>query len=642
MNNKRKLNINIQEDDFYGDFIKNSPEGICITDENGVIVIWNDKLSEYTGISAKDSIGENIKTIQRKLNSIKVGKALPMSIIEEKLDNLLVSGKNVGINEKQIISLQIPGQNIKYIEKKIFTIKAKKGYRIAMTVSDKTKEIITQNNIQLYKYIFKNNKDGIGILNNHYVFIESNQSLSETIGYSKEKIAGKTPGMFLPENVFFEIIKVYEYQDHFEGELKSIRDDGTELYIEMSMFPVKIQDISFCHIILVRDIDIRKKSEKELLEAKTKAEESDRLKTAFLSNMSHEIRTPMNSILGFSGLLEKPNLPEEKRSRYVNFINKNGEGLLHLIDDIIDISKIESNQLKITKKECDLKGLVDEIHSSMIKVAARDKREDLQIVKKTPTESVFIRTDPYRLKQILNNLIFNAIKFTEKGIVEFGFQINNNEILFHVKDTGIGISDQMKKQIFERFRKSEKSKNKLYRGAGLGLAISKQLVELMGGKIWVESYLDKGSIFYFTTPYVQADFKGSVVSFKYSFLDQRWPGKKILVVEDNANSFELIKEYLGDTETEIIHAKSGNEAVKIYSETKKISLVLMDIQLPGMNGIEATKLIKALNPSAIIIAQTAYAMQEEKENALDSGCSDFLTKPVKKDSFFELLNKYLS
>ncbi len=382
---------------------------------------------------------------------------------------------------------------------------------------------------------------------------------------------------------------------------------------------------------------------KELEEAKEKAEESDKLKTSFLANMSHEIRTPLNVILGFSSFLIDCNIQKELREKYYELVKSSGKDLLNLIDDILDIAKIESNQLNVKKTKCSINPIIDETFIVFAHSLERGKDlKEIKAVKSIPDNEVdyLINTDPFKIRQIINNISDNAIKFTDQGYIEIGYSVDEKRsiLIIFVKDTGIGIAKDKMDKIFHRFTKIEDDKTKLYRGTGLGLAIAIKLVELLGGKIWVESELDKGAAFYFSIPYLKK-VKPEKKKLEEN-IEDIWVSLKnnvILVVEDVEKNFIYLREILRTyTEAEIIWAKNGLEAVKFCREIQEISIVLMDIQLPELNGIEATKQIKSFRKDLPIIAQTAYAMSEERKQSLEAGCDDFIAKPINRN---ELLRK---
>ncbi|MBI9055877.1 MAG: response regulator [Bacteroidales bacterium] len=388
-------------------------------------------------------------------------------------------------------------------------------------------------------------------------------------------------------------------------------------------------------------------AEKKLLKSKERAEESDHLKSAFLANMSHEIRTPMNAILGFTELLTMPDsevTPGEKEN-FVKLINNSGNNLLHLIDDIIDISKIEANQLKIIQRDCNLKDTLNEILQSFSEIKKQKEKEkvDIRLNDNTPDEDITIKTDSLRLNQILTNLIGNALKFTEDGFIEFGYEIkNSNELLFYVKDTGLGMDQNKKDLVFDRFTKIEDDSSRLYRGAGLGLAISKSLVELLGGKIWVESSPSIGSTFYFTIPFNKVKSLTNSSHLPVSNDKYDWKDKTILVAEDEPANYIYIEEVLKITKAKILKAVNGLEAVRIVQENNKIDVIIMDIKMPEMDGYEATRRIKFINKDIPVISQSAYAMPSDIDKGFESGMDDYLIKPVKPKVLLSIINKQLT
>ena len=379
----------------------------------------------------------------------------------------------------------------------------------------------------------------------------------------------------------------------------------------------------------------------ELKSAKEKAEESDKLKSAFLANMSHEIRTPMNAILGFATLIRNRTLTDEKRKQYIDLINSNCRQLLHIITDIIDISKIEAGQINIFNKNFQLNKILYELYLNY--------KNQLEVLKK-PIELIFspgmkndesaIFTDKVRLEQILTNLLSNAFKFTETGSIELGYDIyKKRTIVFFVRDTGIGMNEEEQKIIFDRFRQVSTAYNKLYGGTGLGLSISKGLAEKLGGKIWVESELGKGSTFYFSIPYKPGVNFERPAQIDYQ-AQYNWAGRTILIAEDEDVNYSLLETILNPTRAELLRARTGLEAIRLCETREQIDAVLMDIKMPDLNGLEATKRIKALRNNIPIIAQTAYAMSTDEENCLHSGCDDYISKPLRIDELLRKIDHY--
>jgi hypothetical protein len=385
---------------------------------------------------------------------------------------------------------------------------------------------------------------------------------------------------------------------------------------------------------------------KELRVAKNNAEQADRLKSAFLANMSHEIRTPMNSILGFADLLMSPDLSGEHQQEYIGIIEKSGERMLNIINNIVDISRIESGQMELHILESNINEQVENV-CTFLNLEALNKGIGLSYINPLPPEKALIKTDREKLYAILINLVKNAIKYTDEGSVKIGYSLKNDiepaYLKFYVCDTGIGIPEDMHEAIFDRFVQADIDDRQARQGAGLGLSITKAYVEMLGGRIWVESNVGKGSTFYFTIPYDNAESKSSVVNMGIddSIIISPVKKYKILVVEDDKWSEIFIDSIIGEFAECVFKAQNGSEAIDIIRRNPDIDLVLMDIQLPTMNGYEATSEIREFNKDVIIIAQTAYALTGDREKALEAGCNDYIAKPIKKKELLTLMQRYL-
>jgi PAS domain S-box-containing protein len=379
---------------------------------------------------------------------------------------------------------------------------------------------------------------------------------------------------------------------------------------------------------IVRDITEQKRIQKELLIAKEKAEESDRLKSAFLANMSHEIRTPMNSIVGFASLLKGKIPDEERKEKYLEIITSNADHLLRLINDIIDISKIESGDIDLHLETVDIQKLFEELLKMFF-----DRKPGVEI--RFLTVSVpNILCDRVKLSQVLTNLLGNAIKFTNQGYVEYSVKLEGNSLVFRVEDTGSGVLEEMKELIFDRFAQGDNSASMSRGGTGLGLAIAKAYVEKMGGTIWVDSLPGKGSTFYFSIPYLPAG-KHKTTKLKQEELIGR--SMNILVAEDDILNYLFLEEIFSDLDVNIKHAANGKEAVELF-KSEKFDLVLMDIKMPVMGGLEATRKIKSINPKIPVIAVSAHAFWSEQEKAFQAGCDDYITKPLRPEELKKKVN----
>ncbi len=508
--------------------------------------------------------------------------------------------------------------------------------------------------------------DAIFLTNTSNEIIEVNQGALDMLNYESHELIGK--------KIDFIVEKTNEQDIINRNLLKLVKEKGKISDVEVNfcdknnkLIPVSIS-VSvtnlntkgrFGHIAVARDISARKIADNdlkkafnkldELVEERTrnltavneqliitteKAEESDRLKTAFLANMSHEIRTPMNGILGFAGLLKKPNLSGETQNNYINIIEKSGARMLNIINDIISISKIESGLEDVSFNELNVNEQQDYLYNFFIHEA---ESKDLKLSYKSalPLSLSILKTDQEKFITIYTNLIKNALKYTMDGSIEFGYLKKNDFLEFYIKDTGIGVESDRQEAIFERFIQADVEDKMARQGAGLGLSITKAYVEMLGGKIWMESIKSKGSVFYFTIPYI-----ADLVNIDYSHKEVKAniSDLKVLLVEDDETSALLINIMLEETKSEILRAKNGIEAVNICRENSDLDFVLMDIRMPKMDGYEATRKIREFNKDIVIIAQTAHALAGDIEKTIDAGCNFHLSKPIIKEKMFSIMN----
>jgi PAS domain S-box-containing protein len=424
------------------------------------------------------------------------------------------------------------------------------------------------------------------------------------------------------------------------GEYKLMKRDKTVFWAEMSSCPITDAKGKTNGLLVVcRDISERKKAEEELIKARDKAEEGDKLKTAFLHNISHEIRTPMNAITGFSALLTEPDLSKETQLSYVDIINQSSDHLLFVLNDIIEISNLDAGILKLKKNETNLNALLTRLYDQFMPLAA-DKKIEFGLITGFSDKEANIIIDSGKLIQVLSNLLRNSLKFTSKGKIEFGYQLKEGFLEFYVLDTGIGIHEDQLLKIFNRFYQVEHTETRSYDGTGLGLSISKEYIDLMNGEIWLNSKPGNGSVFYFTIPYEETKILQTINHPSDLMKIQELTEKKtILIAEDDNNNFRLIKQLLSGLNIEIVHAGNGIEAVDICKSGKRIDLILMDIKMPLMDGYEASRQILLQSPSMKIIVQTAYA--DDIARSLKAGCVGFISKPFNRKQFVRLVEDYL-
>jgi two-component system sensor histidine kinase EvgS len=382
-----------------------------------------------------------------------------------------------------------------------------------------------------------------------------------------------------------------------------------------------------------------KKRTEELYEAKIKAEESDLLKSAFLANMSHEIRTPMNGIIGFTALLKEADLTNEEMSHYIEIINKSGERLLNTINDIIDISKIDAQQMQIVNEEVNINEIIYDLYN-FFKVECDKKKINLKL--EINVNEIKVLTDKTKFNSILTNLIKNAIKFTNKGEITIGYKTKFENYLFYVKDTGIGIPENRHEAIFNRFVQADIEDKNAFQGSGLGLSIAKAYVEMLDGEIWVESDVNSGSTFYFTIPFNKTisntnEFKTN----EEKLISKSLKKLKILIAEDDNISFIYLSTLLSKLGHEIIHAENGKRAIEICKAQNDIDIILMDIKMPEIDGLEATMEIRKFNTKVYIIAQSAYVFEDDFINSKKVGCNEFLTKPIDKNEVIDMIDNFI-
>ena len=420
--------------------------------------------------------------------------------------------------------------------------------------------------------------------------------------------------------------------------------DGTPIHVEVEGKYI-IYEGEQSYYMAITDISKHKQILQELTIAKELAEKSDRLKSAFLANMSHEIRTPMNGILGFAELLKTDGLKSEEIHEYLGIIETSGARMLNIINDIVDISKIESGLMEIDLKESNINVQLEFLYT-FFKPEAEAKGISLSYTTGLPSKDSVINTDREKVFAILTNLIKNALKFTHKGSIEFGYSVETEHaqslLKFFVKDTGIGIPKEKQEAIFERFIQADITNSRAYQGAGLGLTISQTYVEMLGGKLWVESEEGEGSQFYFTLP-IKSQSEEKLIDIKSvsaEILENRIKQLNVLIVEDIFESSRYLEIIVRSFTKVIIKATTGVEAVAVCRNNPDIDLVLMDIQMPEMNGYEAVQEIRTFNPEVVIIAQTAYAQRGDREKAIAAGCTEYLAKPISKTDLIALINNY--
>lgn len=473
---------------------------------------------------------------------------------------------------------------------------------------------------------------------------------------------GELPSSIKVESAPTEFVFDYKVMKQFGIERSNLPDNARVINSPLSFLKENPQLMLFISVVFLlmlmvilvltklfsNEKQIRKKEQSFLQEIRKKsielegalqlAEKSNQLKSAFLSNLSHEIRTPMNAIVGFSDLLIS-NYPDKKLEEYVSIIRVSSGQLLGIINDIIEMSMIDTNQVSLHVGAVNINQTVKEVCTSFTFGLEQNPKVELRMKFPDETEEYETETDEVKLRQILTNLISNALKFTSQGYIEVGFFREDGFLEFYVKDTGIGIDPKHHEEIFERFWRVDHSDLSLFRGLGIGLTLSRSFVQLMGGNIWLHSEPGKGSTFYFTIPFKKA-LPSNEVQMQAEKINLE--NNIILICEDDENNLFYFKELFSKTNTFVLWARNGNEAVKAVRENPNIDLVLMDLKMPEMNGWEATKIIKGIRPDLPVIAQTAHALTIETSQLGSIGFDDYVTKPIRKNELFEKIARYIS
>ena len=489
---------------------------------------------------------------------------------------------------------------------------------------------------------------GIGCFNRDYRLVYGNDSFFSLTDIKGEEF---TFNEFLeglhPEHNDFRI-KLEEglLRDGFYNSEISIRHrDGNYVILSTHSTRLKNQEgKAYGLTIVIQDITSLKKDMEEMLRANIESEAGNKMKAGFLANISHEIRTPLNSVVGFSNLLLEDNLPRETKEEYLEHINYNSEKLLQIIGDIIDLSRLSSSQIEITYEEASLSSLVKEvIDEGRIIIKHTDKPIALNLKNKAVASNDLIFTDRVWLKRVLNHLLDNAIKFTLDGSIELTYSVENNDVIFSVKDTGIGINKENLGRIFEEFSQEVGGHHRPFEGLGVGLTLAKEVVERMGGKITVRSEKGMGSEFSFNIPYRPAGTKTRHTT----LIDDNplrsidWRNRKCLLVDDNKDVLIYLNRILVDTGIAILTARSGNEAIEIIKSDRTIDVIILDMQMPEMNGIEATKEIKKIRGNLPIIAQTAFVFENDTDIILEAGCDACLIKPIRREHLITVMSSFI-
>jgi len=615
--------------------------GIAIALPNGKIVNSNSKFAEMLGYSIDELLTLTSfditfpEDIQKEL-------LLVNQVLDSKLDTFYIEKKYIHKNGHIVWAylssnvVKDENGNIIFVIGVAIDISERKIIENELIVA-KEKAEESEERIQS---VFSVAPTGIGLIKERIIW-EVNPKICEMTGYTSEELIGKSALILYPSQNEFDLVGREKYSQINEKgtgivETKWKRKNGSIIDIILASTPLDLSDYKKGITFTALDITERKRIEIELLIAKEKAEQSDRLKSTFLQNMSHEVRTPLNAIVGFSQLMTKPNQSPEKLKKFTEIITESSEKLIGIVTDVIEISQIHTNQanVKLSTKNCNL--LISEKIKDYFTNKAKGKNILLEFAENCPCTNNQICTDFEKLDRIINHLIDNAIKFTIKGSIKISCCLKKNYLQVTITDTGIGISQEMQKVIFEPFRQVETGMTRNFGGNGLGLALVKSYVELLNGSITLQSELNKGTAITIGLPMIE---NTNEIPIKNN-QQKKYSVNTILIAEDEIANFEYLKELLSDTGIEILHATNGQQAIDLCRNSRKIDLVLMDIKMPIMNGDTATKMIKEFRPELPIIAQTAYALESERTGFIGI-FDDYLTKPISGKSLMEKLKLHI-
>lgn len=616
----------------FADFMDDLPLGVFIKDDKSRAIYLNQYMDNVFGKS--NCISKSPYNIFDRTTADRV--------ISE--DKRVLAGENVMVEESLTDK---NGRNRVYMTHKFLMQEVEADPLIGGISIEITRRREAEYKLRILSKAIRNSPVCVIITDPEGMIEYVNPAFVNSTGFSFAEVMGENTKIINSgkhEKEFFRNMWSVIKEGHdWQGEILNRKKDGSLFWELVNISSVKNNNGEITHFVAIKDnISKRKHMEEELLRAKEKAEESDRLKSAFLANMSHEIRTPMNAIVGLSSLLSDPQLPFSEREGFSSIILENSNVLLQLIDDIVDVSKIEAGQIKIRPSVCEITALLCDIYESFA-LQIRNKGNSVKLVLNEAMygKKLYTLTDAYRLRQILTNLISNALKFTEHGTVEFGYSMKNgSDIRFFVKDTGIGIPADKHDMIFDRFRQADDTRTRYHQGAGLGLSISKSLVELLGGQIWVESERDRGACFYFTIP-LRKSAENTATAAHNTELSAvpDLTGKTILVVEDVEVNFTLLEALLKKTGADLPWAINGTRALEFCKDNNNISLVLLDLNLPDIHGLDVLREIKKKYKNLPVIIHTAYAMNGEKELCINAGCDGFITKPIDLENLIRLIKE---
>ena len=500
---------------------------------------------------------------------------------------------------------------------------------------------------KLHGILIESADDGISFYDDEWNLVFANSAFYTVLGFSRDEYDHKSSENFIhPDDLDFTAKRkeALEEKGVFNSELRLRHRNGHYITLGTRTVQIKNSDGEVIGSVTIsRDISSFKRIHEEIIRARDEAEASNRLKTSFMANISHEIRTPLNSVVGFANLLLADNLTNETREEYVDHINYNSEKLLQIIGDIIDLSRLESSQMEISYEEASVAEIVKEVSDDASLLIKRQEKPIILSVRNHFEEiSDIIFTDRIWLKRVLSHLMDNAVKFTLEGTVELSYGLEESMIYFRIKDTGIGIKKENLDSIFEEFRQEIDGHHRPFEGLGVGLTLVREVVERMGGKVTVDSEKGFGSEFGIMLPYRPAGTLRTKARPEFDMNRPRdWSNKRCLLVDDNRDVLTYLKRILLDTGIEVITARSGPAAIEIVRKDDSIDLVLLDMQMPEMHGIEVTRELKKIRNTLPIIAQTAFVFEDDKDIILQAGCDACIVKPIRKEQLISVIGGFI-
>ncbi len=635
---------------FYENILEEVKEIICVSDKDANVKFINSRAEEFFNFDDKPIIGQNLI------------EDFPKSITDKILP-FYHHSRNQLLPVQFETEFDFNGDKTTYISC-WFIPQFADGVFDGMicslqdvTEKKSAQQSLIENEEKLHK-ITSSASDAIIVFDEFQEITFWNKSADRIFGYSLEEIKGiGFTSLFNEKKGEPTLFQLIESQLHnidtsnlkHNIDFTATTKDGETIAIELSLSAMQLNEHNNV-VAVIRDITRRKQTELELINAKIKAEESDNLKTAFLANLSHEIRTPMNAIIGLSDMIADNTIEQEERGDYVGMIQRNGRQLLKIIEDLIDISKLGSGELELHENKHNLNDLLN----SCLLDFQNDEILNLKKINLTTRypfgKNTDVIIDQQRMKQIISVLIENAIKFTHTGSIELGYehrveQGDKERIVVYVKDTGIGIEKDLQETIFQYFRQVDGSNTRQAGGTGVGLSIAKGLLELAGEKIWLESEPKKGTTFFFTLSKFEKDEAQKPVVTEAPTATKseipEWTKKRLLIVEDVDSNFLFLKKALQKTNIEITWAQDGMEAVDTFKADPSFDIILMDINLPLLNGYEATAEIRKINEHVPVIAQTAFVSQEEEIKCLNQGFTDYISKPIRRNLLIEKMRNLI-